>query len=195
MRQGSRISELCARAVDRGGRKPAKRSTSRTVPTPRGSTPSCTTWSPNLAWLEGLLIVPECQRAALPAPAGQHLVIDGEVRGFRTSGHAQADADDPLASQCLASLRVMRRMLARNARTVGLPEDGTAVALPGPQTRPAQEGERPDIRDRIAEKATSLSALAMQTRARQWGTGRRSWSSADGPGRCWCCTTARSVPH
>jgi hypothetical protein len=39
------------------------------------------------------------QRAALPAPAVQHLVIDGEVRGFRPSGHAQAGADGALAGR------------------------------------------------------------------------------------------------
>jgi uncharacterized protein len=37
------------------------------------------------------------QRAALPAPAVQHLVIDGEVGGLGPPGHAQAGADGALA--------------------------------------------------------------------------------------------------
>ena len=37
------------------------------------------------------------QRAALPAPAVQHLMVDGEVGGIRPSGHAQAGADGALA--------------------------------------------------------------------------------------------------
>jgi hypothetical protein len=37
------------------------------------------------------------QRAALPAPAVQHLMVDGEVRGLRPSGHAQTGAHRALA--------------------------------------------------------------------------------------------------
>lgn len=37
------------------------------------------------------------QRAALPAPAVQHLVVDGEVGHVGPAGHAQAGAHRPLA--------------------------------------------------------------------------------------------------